>query len=138
MDTKERLVYLLADLLDQNIYLVAGEYRAHTDHKFDLGGKWVLPSAVTVCVDECTDKLVTAFMKIRRNLWAYVVITETGKWLLFFDNDRVKIRPGGEKEFGKGNGMGTLKRLKPSITGAVSFAEGQWRTTNPDVLIGDL
>ncbi len=138
MEPKDHLLYLLADLLNQNVYLVNNEYRAHTEHEFDVGGVWTLKSPVTVCVDEKSEKLVTAFMRIRKSLWAYVVITEQGKWLLFFDNDRVKIRLGAEREFGHGNGMSTIKRLKSAITGAVSFVDGAWKPTSPAVLIGDL
>lgn len=139
MDSREKLVYLLADLLNQNIYLTAqGEYRALMDYEFDVGGLWKVKSSITLCVDEKSEKLVTAFIKLRKSLWAYAVVNETGKWLLFFDNDRAKIRVGAEREFGHGNGMGTLKRLKPAITGAMAYASGQWKPTSPDVLIGDL
>lgn len=120
------LLYGLADLLNTNIYQFRGEHRGLVQRETQLTGFCVLKSQVSICVDENTPKLVTAFVHLRKDLWMYVVITLEGKWLLFFNNSTTKIRPGAEREFGTGNGMDTVRRLGPAITEARMWKDNAW------------
>lgn len=135
----DKLLFLLADMFGTNVYKVDGQYRACVRQEFKIHDHWKVSGYVTLCVDEHTqDKLLTSFARIRKNLWAYVVITESGRWMLFFDNDHAKIRVGAEREFGHGNGMATLKKLKPAITSALSFLGNEWKPADPKELIEGL
>lgn len=140
-DSQTQLLFLLADLLGSNVYqMTAKNFRASFTREFAIGPVWKTTSDVTMAVDELSPKLLTAFIRIRANLWAYAVITTEGQWLLMFDNDRAKIRPGAEHEFGSGSGMAAMRKLKPAITGALSFIrpQKQWVACDPQELVSDV
>jgi hypothetical protein len=142
-ETKDNpLLFQLADLLGASVYLLEGQtYRSYTERTVSVGGLWTLPMPVTSCVDELSDTVLTAFIKIKMNLWAYAVLSydpqtkETSIWMLFFDNDKTRIGAGAERSFGHGNSVQTLKKLKPAITEARVFTEGAWKPADPGALL---
>lgn len=134
----DQLLFRLADTFGVTLHKKGEAIRGFATREFDVGGTWLIKSDVTVCVDESSKKLVTAFARIANSLWMYAVITEQGSWLLPFDGQRAKIRVGAEKEFGTGDGMKTLKKLKHAIVGAFSFTNNTWTPTDPDALVADL
>lgn len=134
----EKLVYRAADALQMNLYEIQGVLRGFETRSIDLGGLWNLKSDVVVTVDENTDALVSAFVRFRKNLWGYLVVTEGGQWLLFFDGDRAKIRVGSERSYGNGKSSSALKKIKDAVTGALSYKDGAWGASDPDVLLKGL
>lgn len=120
------LLFKLADLFGGALHVAKSSVRGSVSSSVSVGGVWKIPVDATLAVDENSPKLLTAFMRIRKNLWAYVVVTSAGQWMLFFDNDHTKIKLGGEALFGTGSGMKTLARLKSAVTGAVAFDGLTW------------
>ena len=115
----DQLIYKIADCFQTDLYLVDKQIRGVVQgHTMNLGDIWAVRTDVTICVDENTDKLVTAFVRVCGNLWGYMMSTEKGVWMIFFDNDHVKLRVGGEKEFGLGNAKSTIGKLKNAMTRA--------------------
>lgn len=131
------LLYALADMLGTNVYFVQKSYRSHESRLISVGESR-LKADVTSFADQVSPELVTAFIRIRMDLWAYAVITTTGKWLLLFDNAHAKLRVGAEKEFGTGNGLATLRKLKPAIRSAYAFIDNKWQVADPHILTAEL
>lgn len=115
----DALIYKVADTFKTDLFLTNKTIRGLVqDRIFDVHGLWKVKSDMTIIVDENSDKLATAFVRILGNLWGYLVVTEDSSFLLFFDGSRAKIHVGAEKEFGLGNAQVSLKKLKPSISRA--------------------
>lgn len=137
---QEQLLYKIADTFKTDLFLVGKDIRGLVaDHQLDVAGAWQLKTDVTVIVDESTEKLVSALTRMVDGLWAYAVSTTDGIWLLFFDGDRVKLKPGKEKELGLGSAKATLSKIKSSVTRAFFRKSGSgavWEPVDPKELVG--
>ena len=129
------LLFKTADILQMTLFEIETQVRGFVTRTFSVGGLWNLKSDVTVAVDEHSSKLVTAHMRVRKNLWAYVVVSSGGQWLLFYDGDRVKIKVGAESALGTGDGARTLAKLKPAINAAYVYSDAGWTPANVAALL---
>ena len=132
---------MLADTLGCNVYhMPAGDIRGCTTREFQISEYWKVKSDVTFFVDEHTPELLSAVVRVRKNLWFYLVILSSGnRWMLFFDNDRAKIKIGSEREFCSGSSADALRRLKESALVAKEYVKGthEWRLVGvPELLSG--
>jgi len=133
---KNELMFKLADTMNMHLYEVDGKVRGFEAKHADVGGAWNLSHHVTLIVDEQGDNLVTAFVRIMKHLWSYVVVTEAGIWAIMFDGDSAKIRVGSEHEFGLGSASASLKKIRGSATQAFSMENGIWIQVDAKVLMG--
>lgn len=115
----EQLIYRLADVLKTDMFQVGKDIRGLvTDHVIDVAGIWQVKTDVTVIVDENTDKLLTAMVRVVGDLWGYFMATDDDTWMLFFDGGSVKLHVGSEKEFGLGSAKASISKIKNSLTAA--------------------
>lgn len=135
----EALLFKLADSFQVTLFEIDGKIRGFKTLKHNLGDLWSVSSDMTLCVDETSKGMVTAYARICKNLWAYAVVTHKGQWVLMFDGDKAKLRPGNEQTIGIGNGVATLLKLKPTITCAfILTATKRWSPTNALALLDGL
>lgn len=137
-EINDKLMFKLADMLGIDLHYKDGAIRGFEERKFGIGGLWRVENDVTVVVDESSEKLVTAYSRIRKNLWAYLVITPVCQWVLFFDGAVAKMKVGAEHEHGVGDGNHTLARIKNAVTIAFVMEKGKWQQTDSAALLQGL
>lgn len=140
--SSDKMRNMLADTLGCNVYQMPnGDVRGCTEQKFKISEYWQVQNDVTFCVDEDGTELLSALIRIRKNLWAYMVLLDKGnRWMLFFDNDRAKIQVGREREFCTGTAADALRKLRESAVGAQEYLGApahKWRAIGvPELLNG--
>lgn len=110
----EQLIYKLADTLQTDLFEVNGDIRGLVrSYQVEIEGLWKTKSDIVICVDENTDKMLSAFIRVVGNLWAYFMATEEGCWMLFFSGAEAKISVGAEGRFGTKKAHEAVLKLKP-------------------------
>lgn len=110
------LVFRVADIMRTDLFLVGKSIRGRIlGHKFKIGD-WETSSDITIIIDENSPSLTSALVRLLGNLWAYIIVTESDNFMLFFDGSHLHLKPGAEAEIGLGNASVTLKKIKNSIT----------------------
>lgn len=137
-DMNDKLMFKLADITGIDLFYKDNVIRGYEERSFGIGSLWRVKTDVTVTVDECNEKLVTAFSRIRKNLWAYFVVTHACQWVLFFDGSLAKMKVGAEHDHGKGDGNRTLARIKDAVTIAYVIENEKWIETDSHALLQGL
>ena len=85
-------------------------------------GPWLAETHFTVDCDVDSQRFATAFVKIRKHLWAYVISAQDRRlyWLMFNGHD-AGIKTGKTSEFKTGNMRETLNLLAPHVKGLLKF-----------------
>lgn len=125
----------LADIVETELFRIQGVARGYSPKTHEVAGLWSIKCDLVVTVDEESPQVVSAFVRVIKDLWAYVVVSREGAWLLWFDNNRAKISVGGEHHFGTRKGLQTLKRLEPYITCALTWRADEWVSVDVKSLI---
>lgn len=133
------LLFALADVLQMDLHETPEGIRGVKQVNFNIGNVWGLPSSITCCVDECSNSTVSAFVRIRKGLWGYFIITPALKWVFMFQGDLHALNPGGESKVGTKNAGKTLLVLKKSIVSAFELrdvGEGvKWEEVDKDEVL---
>jgi hypothetical protein len=132
--TSEACLYQVADALQMAIHLVGKGYKAHTPREVKVG-PWKFKMDMQVKSDVLTDGVASFFIKVRKDLWLYMVSYDRGGKLkcLVFDAAQAKIANGYlATACGDGNLKLTLTRLLQSSAIVLEFDQSSyvWAASN--------
>lgn len=119
---KDECVFALADALRCDLYDMQGVIRGSTSMKMPLPGGMALPCTMTVCSDETSASVLSAFVHLRADFWMYVMFSDEKTGVAFvFDGKPHDLRPGGEHRVGRGLAKDTLKTIRDTIRSALMY-----------------
>lgn len=95
MKVSEALIYAVADTLQVDLHLIGDGYKAH-HQQTEKVGPWEIRHDMQVKSDYLGPDAVSFFVKVRKNLWLYVVAYGGGSKLkcFVFDASIAKIASG--------------------------------------------
>jgi hypothetical protein len=113
MSVPEVLLFPVADMLQTTLHLIGDGYKSHAVAHSKVG-YWKLDCEMAVKSDVLTEEVASFFVKVRKNLWLYVISSSRGNKLncIVFDAGLAKMSPSFmATACGQGNLNATIKRL---------------------------
>lgn len=126
MTTNDTVVYYAADTFGMPLYLFESRFRG-ADHRVQKLGPFSIDFDVVVTEDVLVPGTGGFFVQFKGNLWAYLLVFQTGDQRLhFFDASVVGLKVKALAKFGGPTPQDTVAKLSPAIRASYSYARQTW------------